>query len=156
MDNLLFRDAVLEDLPILKEFEQEIIMAERPFDPTIRPDPLSYYDLMDYVKRDDVKVVVAEVQGNLVASGYALRKKARHYLDHEDYAYLGYMYTKPEFRGNGIIQRLIENLKRWALEQGLYEVRLTVYQENVPAIKAYEKSGFKSHLNEMRIRLNNE
>ena len=156
MDNLLFRDAVLADLPTLKEFEQEIIKAERPFDPTIRVDPVNYYDLMDYVKRDDVKVVVAEVQGNLVASGYALTKKARHYLDHEDYAYLGYMYTKPEFRGKGIIQELIKNLKAWALEQGLNEVRLTVYQENVPAIKAYEKSGFKSHLNEMRMRLNKE
>ena len=154
MDSLLLRDAVLEDLPILKEFEQEIIRAERPFDPTIPPDPVNYYDLADYVAREDVKVVVAEVQGKLVASGYALRKKARHYLDHEDYAYLGYMYTKPEFRGKGIIQKLIEILKQWAKSQGLVEVRLTVYHENLPAIKAYEKSGFKSHLNEMRIRLN--
>ena len=154
MDSLLLRDAVLEDLPTLKEFEQEIIRAERPFDPTIRPDPINYYDLADYVAREDVKVVVAEVQGKLVASGYALRKKARHYLDHEDYAYLGYMYTKPEFRGKGIIQKLIEILKQWAKSQGLVEVRLTVYHENLPAIKAYEKSGFKSHLNEMRIRLN--
>jgi GNAT superfamily N-acetyltransferase len=64
------------------------------------------------------------------------------------------MYTKPEFRGKGIIQKIIESLKKWALEQGLNEVRLTVYHDNIPAIKAYEKSGFKSHLNEMRIRLN--
>jgi GNAT superfamily N-acetyltransferase len=154
MDNLLLRDAVLEDLPFLKEFEQEIIKAERPFDPTIRQDPVSYYDLKDYVLRKDVKVVVADVNGLLVASGYALTKKARHYLDHVDYAYLGYMYTKPEFRGKGIIQKIIESLKKWALEQGLNEVRLTVYHDNIPAIKAYEKSGFKSHLNEMRIRLN--
>jgi len=153
MKDLLLRDAILEDLPVLQKFEQEIIVAERPFDPTIRPDPVNYYDLADYVERDDVKVVVAEINGNLVASGYALTKKARHYLDHEEYAYLGFMYTKPDYRGQGIIQKIIDVLKEWAKEQGLNEVRLTVYQDNLPAIKAYEKSGLKSHINEMRMRL---
>ncbi len=153
MESLLLRDAVIEDLPALKEFEQEIISAERSFDPTIRPDPINYYNLADYVERDDVKVVVADVNYKLVASGYALKRKARHYLDHEDYAYLGFMYTTPDYRGKGIIQKVIDILKEWAKEQGLNEIRLTVYQDNLPAIRAYEKSGFKSHINEMRMRL---
>lgn len=155
MENLLLRDAVLDDLHILKEFEQEIIKAERPFDATIRPDPVNYYDLEDYVMRDDVKVVVAEVNGELVASGYALKKKARHYLDHEYYGYLGFMFTKTEYRGKGINARITENLKDWCKKQGLTEVRLTVYQDNVAAVHAYKKCGFDSHLNEMRLRLKN-
>ncbi len=153
MKGLIIRDAQLQDLPILKDFEQEIIKAERPFDPTIRPDPVSYYDLEDYIKSEKVKVVVAEIEGELVSSGYAYAKAARTYLDHEVYAYLGFMYTRPEFRGKGLNQKIVQVLKDWAKENNLVEVRLTVYHENIPAIKAYEKAGFKGHLNEMRVRL---
>lgn len=153
MENVILRDARLEDLKTLKEFEQEIIRAERPFDPTIRPDPISYYNLEAYIKSQDVKVVVAEKDGQLVASGYALIKNARHYLDHDTYAFLGFMYTVPEVRGQGINAKIVAVLTQWAKKQGLEEVRLTVYQDNTPAIKAYEKSGFKSHINEMRLRL---
>ncbi len=152
METTLVRDAVLEDLPILLAFEQEIIKAERPFDPTIRPDPVNYYNLADYIADPSVKLLVAQVGERVVGSGYAYRKKARTYLDHEDYAYLGFMYVEPDYRGRGINQQIVESLSDWALAQGLTEVRLTVYHENLPAIKAYEKSGFKSHLNEMRIR----
>ena len=153
MENLVIRDAKLLDVPVLKTFEQELVKAERPFDPTIRPDPVSYYNLEDYVKRADVKVVVAEIDGNLVSSGYAYAKPARTYLDHENYAYLGFMYTVPKYRGKGINQKIVEVLKEWAKENELFEVRLTVYNKNTPALKAYEKAGFQEHLNEMRLRL---
>ena len=153
MEGLIIRDATVEDLPVLKAFEQELIKAERPFDPTIRQDPISYYDLEEYVKDDEVKVVVAEIEGTLVSSGYAYARPARTYLDHEEYAYLGFMYTQPEYRGRGLNQKIIQVLMDWAKDNDLKEVRLTVYNENVPAIKAYEKVGFREHLNEMRLRL---
>ena len=153
MEGLIIREAQLKDLPTLKAFEQELIKAERPFDPTIRPDPVSYYDLEEYVKKDHVKVVVAEFKGTLVGSGYAYAKMARPYLDHTQYAYLGFMYTKPEYRGRGVNQRIVEALLEWAKGNGLSEVRLTVYNDNYPAVKAYEKTGFASHINEMRLRL---
>ena len=153
MKGLIIRDAVPDDLPVLKAFEQELVRAERPFDPTIRPDPVSYYDLAAYVRSDDVKVVVAEIEGTLISSGYAYAKPARSYLDHKEYAHLGFMYTVPEYRGKGINRRIIEVLMDWAKENGLLELRLTVYHDNFPAIKAYEKVGFQEHLNEMRLRL---
>jgi len=153
MKALIIRDAEPEDVPVLKSFEQELIKAERPFDPTIRPDPISYYDLEEYVSRNDVKVMVAEIDGTLVSSGYAYAKPARNYLDHEEYAYCGFMYTIPKYRGMGINKKIIKELMLWAKENNLLEMRLTVYNENLPAVKAYEKVGFKEHLNEMRLRL---
>lgn len=153
MKKVSFREAQLSDLSILKAFEQEIIKAERPFDNTIKPDPVSYYSLEEYIENPAVKVIVAQIDGQIIASGYAFAKKARHYLDHENYAYLGFLYCKPNFRGQGIIQQLINNLKQWAKSKGLLEVRLTVYQDNNRAIKAYQKCGFSSHINEMRMRL---
>ncbi len=146
------REATLADLPILKSFEQGLIRDERPFDPTIRPDPVHYYDLEALITDPHAFLVVAEQEGEVVASGYATRKTPRHYLDHKAYAYFGFMYTRPEFRGQGINGRIVEVLRGWAREQGLSEIRLTVYTGNQPAIRAYEKAGFSAHLIEMRLR----
>ncbi|WP_350287949.1 GNAT family N-acetyltransferase [uncultured Croceitalea sp.] len=151
MENLIIRDATIADLPELLEFEQELIKAERPFDTTIKNDPVSYYDIEAYIKNVDIKVIVAEHQNKIVSSGYALKKEARHYLDHKYYGYLGFMYTTPSHRGNGINKLIVETLVHWCKSQNLQEIRLTVYDDNLPAVKAYEKVGFKKHISEMRI-----
>ncbi|MCL6268313.1 GNAT family N-acetyltransferase [Flagellimonas myxillae] len=145
------RDAQMEDLPILLNFEQELIKAERPFDVTIREDPVSYYDIGKMILDEDACVLVVEQNGQIVSSGYAITKKARHYLDHEHYAYLGFMYTDPGHRGKGLNAQIVDRLKKWADSKGLSEMRLTVYEDNTPAIRAYEKVGFKKHIIEMRL-----
>ncbi len=149
--NIAIRQATLDDLPILLEFEQGIIDAERPFDPTLGPNPLNYYDLKELISSKDASVVVAVRDTQVIASGYATIKKARHYLDHKEYAYLGFMFTHRDFRGQGINTQIIDTLKEWAMARGLTEIRLTVYQENEAAIRAYEKYGFDRHLIEMRL-----
>lgn len=148
---VLIREAKSEDLATLLDFEQEIIKVERPMDPTLGKDPISYYDLGAMLLDKTVYVVVAEVDGQLVASGYAKVKNANLYLDHTQYAYLGFMYTVPEFRGRGINGRIVQECVKWANNRGLNEVRLTVYPENKAALRAYEKLGFQGHLLEMRI-----
>ena len=145
------RKATLDDLPVLLHFEQEIIKAERPFDVTIKEGAISYYDIGEMIQDPKAHVVVAEVEDKVVASGYAIPKKARHYLDHDFYAYLGFMYTDDEYRGMGINAMVVEELKNWSQQSGFKEIRLTVYDENLPAIKAYEKVGFKKHIIEMRL-----
>jgi len=145
------RTATMDDLSVLLNFEQEIIKAERPFDVTIKEGPISYYDIGEMIEDPKSQVVVAEVEGKIVASGYAIPKKARHYLDHEYYAYLGFMYTDEDYRGLGINAMIVEELKKWSNQKGFKEIRLTVYDENLPAIKAYEKVGFKKHIIEMRL-----
>ncbi|WP_420321823.1 GNAT family N-acetyltransferase [Flagellimonas sp.] len=149
--NFILREATPNDLPILLQFEQELIKAERPFDITIREDPVSYYDIGQMIPDEDSYVVVVEHDGKIVASGYAQSRRARHYLDHEYYSYLGFMFTLPEFRGKGLNAKIIQALKDWSAKKGLNEMRLTVYDENGPAIKAYEKVGFKKHIIEMRL-----
>ena len=151
MDQIEIRKATLDDLEDLQQMEQGVIEAERPFDPTIRPSPVVYYDLKGMLEDDSYYVLVAIADGRIVSSGYATMKHARPYLNHDHYAYLGFMYTLPEYRGKGINGKIIEDLCSWATQQGLSEIRLTVYPENSPAIRAYEKMGFVSHLIEMRI-----
>ena len=152
MEGLIVREANLSDLETLLKFEQLLVKAERPFDECIREDPVLYYDLRSLIEDDEVAVYVADYLGTVVSTGYARSRKARIYLDHQEYAYLGFMYTLPEYRGKGINLRILDKLSEWAEKRGLHELRLTVYNENYPAIKAYEKAGFTKHIIEMRMR----
>jgi ribosomal protein S18 acetylase RimI-like enzyme len=63
------------------------------------------------------------------------------------------MYVHPLYRGRGINKIIIEELKRLVQERGVTELRLEVFSQNEPAIKAYEKVGFTSHIIQMRMSL---
>ena len=60
------------------------------------------------------------------------------------------MYVDPSHRGKGINALIIEQLRQWSIWKGVSELRLDVYYGNLPAIRAYEKAGFKRHMVEMR------
>jgi len=151
MGEITIRTATLSDLEVLLAFEQELIKAERPFDETIRKDPICYYDLKGMILDNEVAVIVAEKNNTIVSCGTAVIERARSYINHKEYANFGFMYTLPVYRGLGINRMILESLRIWALSKGFKEMRLTVYSDNIPAIKAYEKAGFVSHIIEMRI-----
>ena len=152
-DDFSLRAAALDDLPQLYAFEQGIVAAERPFDPTLRPGEIHYYDLGALVADPDACVLVMEHAGRLVACGFARLRESKPYLDHARHAYLGFMYVVPELRGRGLNRRILDGLVTWARERGLHEVQLDVYAENRAALRAYEKSGFTANLVEMRLDL---
>jgi ribosomal protein S18 acetylase RimI-like enzyme len=154
MNNIKIRKATPDDLEQLLIFEQGIIKTERPFDPTLKPDPISYYNLKAMLTDPEVEIAVAEIEKKIVASGYALIRRSQPYLKYSDHAYLGFMYVLPEYRGKGINKLIVDSLKNWAASKNISELRLDVYYDNTPAIKAYEKIGFKSHMVEMRYNLN--
>ena len=148
---IVIRKAVIGDLEVLLTMEQGVISAERPFDPTIKDNPVQYYNIKDLITNPKAIVLVALHNKNVVSCGYGLEKEARPYLSHDTYAYLGFMFTLPNYRGRGINKLVIDRLKEWAYSQELYEIRLTVYSDNAAAIRAYVKAGFKSHMITMRI-----
>jgi GNAT superfamily N-acetyltransferase len=150
------RKATLDDLGILLDFEQGLIKAERPMDPTIQEGEISYYDIGAFIRADDTEVVVAEFEGKIVASGYARIKDDRHYLKHDKQGYLGFMFVLEEHRGKGLNKLIIEELVKWCRDRAIYEIRLDVYEDNIQAIKAYEKAGFKKHMITMRLDANNQ
>ena len=151
MNEIRIRRARQEDLEVLLGFEQELIKAERPMDPTIRKGKVHYYDIQEMLTAPDVALMVAVAGGRLVGCGYARPKPARSYLDHQYYAYLGFMYTIPEYRGKGVNRKIVAALREWSNASGFRELRLTVYDTNTQAIRAYEKAGFQKHIVEMRL-----
>lgn len=147
----IVRLATQTDVPVLLEFEQQLIIAERPMDSTIKDGKISYYSISNFIKNDDSDVYVVELNGEIVSSGYAKIKKDRHYLKHDHIGYLGFMFVPEKHRGNGYNKLIMEVLLQWCKERNIYEIRLDVYDVNDPAIRAYEKVGFSKHMIQMRL-----
>lgn len=147
------RQATMNDLSILLEFEQDLINTERPMDVTLKKEKTQYYDLPNFIRNENIEIVVAEENDEVLSVGYAKVIKGKEYLQFETYSYLGFMYTKPTHRGRGINKKIMSYLYDWSLERGIYEIRLEVYPDNLGAIKAYEKAGMKASMHTMRIDL---
>lgn len=157
MGDLTVREATPDDLHQLLAFEQAIIEAERPFDETIRDGAdVHYYDLAGLIASDDAKVIVGEIDGEIVASGYAKIEKSEPYLQHDRHSYLGFMYVVPEQRGKGINKQIVDRLEEWSRSRGVTEMQLEVYAANSAAVKAYEKAGYEGLILTMRKALSEE
>ena len=152
----IVRKAVLSDLPTLLEFEQGLIEAERPMDPTIKDGKINYYDISLLIKNDNSDVFVVEINDQIVASGYAKIIADRHYLKHDKQGYLGFMFVPEEHRGKSLNKLIMDALIHWCEERNIHELRLDVYDTNDPAIKAYEKAGFQKHLINMRFNIKDQ
>jgi len=151
---MMTREATEEDLKILLEFEQGIVFAERPFNSTLIDGEIHYYDLLQLIKSEEALVLVTEDNNEIIASGYARIKKTENdYSNFDEYAYLGFMYVKPEHRGKGVNKLILDELIGWAKAKNISEVRLDVYSQNESAVKAYEKAGFESLLTTMRMKV---
>jgi GNAT superfamily N-acetyltransferase len=153
MPETLFRTATSQDIEALRRFERGIVSAERRFDPTLRTGEIHYYDLERMLCAEHVRFVVAEQGTELIGCGFARLDNAKPYLEHTKQAYLGLMYVDPKHRRQSINARIIELLKQWCRTEGVTELRLDVYYDNVIALAGYEKSGFLKHIIEMRMRL---
>lgn len=151
--NITTREATLADMAALLQFEQGVIEAERLFDPTIKPHPTKYYDLELMISAPHIHLVVAELNGEPIGSGYARIQDSRLFLSPPQHCYLGFMYVLPQHRGKGVNNRIMQALKDWSVSKGITELQLEVYYENTAAVKAYEKSGFSKSMIQMRMGL---
>src|SRR5258705_8293290 len=82
MEQIIVRKASLKDLDTLFQFEQGVIAAERPFDSTLKSGHIHYYDLEEMITAPHIELVVAELENQLIGSGYARIENAKHYLQH--------------------------------------------------------------------------
>lgn len=153
MTDFSVRQAAHSDLPVLKELEQGIITFERPFDSALKTGHINYYDLAAMLDDQNCHILVATDKSRVIASGYAKIVQSKPYVVSERHAYLGFMFVLPQYRGQGVNRLIVDGLFSWARSKDIDEVRLDVYAQNAAAIRAYEKTGFKKNLLEMRLSL---
>jgi ribosomal protein S18 acetylase RimI-like enzyme len=123
-----FRRAESADWAALNALEQQLFDGDR----------ISPRQMKRFLHSSHATVFVAESDHVLV--GYALL------LFHQG-TQLSRLYSiavKPDFRGQGIAQNFIEQCERAALDQGFTTLRLEVREDNIAAIKLYEKLGYKT------------
>jgi GNAT superfamily N-acetyltransferase len=147
------RQAKLSDLDILKKFQGKLVDFERPLDPTIKNGDVGYYNLENKLKSSNVLFLIAEAGGKPAGCGFGEIMKSVKWSKHKYKGFIGMMFVEKEFRGKGIGGMIIERIVEWFRKEKINDVRLQVYEKNASAVKAYMKSGFKSHILEMRLEL---
>ncbi|NVM28551.1 MAG: GNAT family N-acetyltransferase [Candidatus Helarchaeota archaeon] len=70
-------------------------------------------------------------------------------LKEENSADLVEVIITQQFRGKGLFQRLCESLKSQLISRNIRLCTLNVEKENIQAVKAYEKCGFKERQKKM-------
>ncbi|MDY0780526.1 GNAT family N-acetyltransferase [Tenacibaculum sp. IB213877] len=151
--DIVTRPAKIEELETLLKFEQGIIEYERQFDDALKDEHFHYYDLKTYISSENAEVVVAVDNDQLIGSGYGRIVNSKSFHKHSKHVYVGFMFVKPEYRGKGVSGKILEALKNWATSKNIYEMKLDVYADNVSALNAYEKFGFKKDLINMRLKI---
>jgi GNAT superfamily N-acetyltransferase len=151
MRTISIRTANLNDLETLLEFEQGVIKAERPLDPFLGDDTLSYYNIPKLITAENSHLIVAVANKELVGSGYLKIEDSSHYHKNPKHGYIGFIFVKPAFRGKKISHLILASLKDWGKEKDLKELRLDVYSKNAAALKSYNRFGFTKGLVNMKI-----
>ena len=147
------RQVKQEEISFLLKFEQELVEFERPFDSTLKDGKISYYDISSKINSKDSCVLVAEVNDEIVGSGFLDIVKAKPFLKHNYFGSLGFFYVRKEWRGRGINKAILKELVKWAKKRNIYEIRLQVYDKNTDAKSVYFKYGFEPTLLEMRLKI---
>ena len=148
---MIIRPATASEIPVLRALEQNVVEAERPFNDAIRQDGAIYYDIEDLISSDASCLLVADVDGEIIGTGYVQIRGSKPCFSHDQHAYLGFMFVSPEHRGKRVNATIVEHLINWSSERGVKDCYLHVYADNAPAIRAYEKAGFDSLMVEMKL-----
>lgn len=145
------RVATLADLPDLLRFEQGIIGTERAFDTTLKEGNIHYYDLAEIIRSDYAQVLVVETKGEVVASGFAQILESKPFHKYDKYSSFRFMYVAEAHRQKGLNKMILEGLIAWSDSRNIKEIKLNVYDENLPALTAYLNAGFKKTMVEMHL-----
>lgn len=153
MNTPIITPATLNDLETLLRFEQGVVKTEQPLDPFLNQGEIHYYNIPKLISSEDTLFLVAKINQELVGCGYARISDSKVYHRNKKHAYVGFMYVLPEYRGQRISRKILDELKKWTLNKGIKEMRLDVYFNNESAIKAYQNFGFSKSLLNMRLDL---
>lgn len=62
-------------------------------------------------------------------------------------------YVSPDYRNQGVGQRLSQNFLAWARQQGAVRAVVSAYASNIGAINFYKKLGFKPYMTTLEMPL---
>jgi GNAT superfamily N-acetyltransferase len=147
----ILRKATLIDLPILLTFEQGIVETERAFDDNLKDGKICYYSIEEKIISENAQVLVIEYNGKAVASGFAEIIKSKDFNKFEEFSSFRFIYVDKTHRNMGLSRMILNGLIEWSDSKGIKIIKLNVYNDNLPALNAYLKAGFKKKMVEMQL-----
>jgi len=94
--------------------------------------------IIEDVQKNDDFLFVAEVDREIVGFIMAVKGNMNR-IKHRAYIVIG---IRKAYQGQGVGNRFFEALEKWAMDQGLRRLELTVMTHNVAGKALYEKHGF--------------
>lgn len=146
------RPATIADAPAIRALEKELIVYERTLEPSLKPDEnLYYYDILSIIRdSENAILIVLEDDGAIIGCGFGEIRSNEHYYRQEKFGYIGLMSVTEQYRGQGLGGMIIQALLDFFKSKNIREVKLKVFSNNDPAIRAYEKMGFEGYFLEMK------
>lgn len=106
-------------------------------------------ELSKKLKNKNVKIIVAEFDGNLIGYCIGSIEKAPKHFDIKKIAYINSCFVDDTFRGKSIGKQLIHSLIRWFKNKRIKVVELGVLHANI-STKVWRKMGFQEYYIKMR------
>ncbi len=102
--------------------------------------------LRSLLGREDVRVLVAEYQGQLVGLAVGRITALPAFFRQRRRGFIQDVYTREAFRGQGVGRALLAQLEAWLRQQGVRRAELTVAVGNPDAESFWERAGYRTYM----------
>ena len=140
------RKANYDDVLILNNFLTLLIRDEKQYDSNINENFTVTNMYENYINDKSRLLLVAQEDDKIVGYLYGILIYADG-ANLNDVAKLDALYVEEKYRNHNIANSLINEFKKWALENKVYILQVSVCKGNFKAKNLYEKQGFQG-LNE--------
>jgi ribosomal protein S18 acetylase RimI-like enzyme len=102
--------------------------------------------LLHLLGREDVLVLVAEADGQLVGLAVGRIALLPGFFRQRRRGYIQDVYTREGYRGRGVGRALLARLEAWLRRQGVRRAELTVAVGNPQAEAFWERAGYRTYM----------
>ena len=139
---MLYRKALINDAKYLDNLLTMLIQDERQYDNSIDENFVVTNFYQNYIEDNTKLLYLAEENNEIVGYIYGYFKKDD--TNQNNIAYLDALFIKNEYRHQGIANKLIEELKKWAIKNNCTNIEVNVCSQNIKAKNLYLKNNFYS------------
>ncbi len=108
---------------------------------------------LEVLRNVNKRVYVADSEGELIGYIEGVVRRGTKYMRYSKEASIRDFFVDKKYRKEGVGRELTDALIKWFKEKKVERIALSVNSENIPAIKFYEKYGFKEVVKEMSLEI---
>ena len=148
-NNYIIREIKEDEIDYANKLLNKLIIEEKQYDENINQNYIvnNYYQK----RQKDSILLVATLNNEIVAFLFGYTIEALVYTNRK--AVLDALYVLPDHRKHGIASLLIDNFKKWCMQQNITNLELTVFSNNINALSLYKNHGFEIEKYTMKLKI---